>query len=91
MLKSPTTPPFHVVRFSMPGGTESMYFSFNIGPVHFISISTEFYYYTGYGTDQVFSQYNWLLQDLEVGDLTALEVFCLLLKQNREKKRQRKR
>ncbi|KAF0314612.1 Acid phosphatase type 7 [Amphibalanus amphitrite] len=52
-------------RFSMPGGTESMYYSFDMGPVHFISISTEFYYFTGYGTGQAFSQYNWLVSDLE--------------------------
>ena len=50
----------------MPGGTDNMYFSFNMGPVHFISISTEFYYFTEYGTEQAFSQYNWLLKDLEV-------------------------
>ena len=50
----------------MPGGTESMYYSFDMGPVHFISISTECYYFTEYGTDQVFSQYNWLIADLQV-------------------------
>ena len=53
-------------RFSMPGGTDGMFYSFNMGPVHFISINTESYYFTEYGTDQVFSQYNWLLDDLEV-------------------------
>ena len=50
----------------MPGGTDGMFYSFNMGPVHFISINTESYYFTEYGTDQVFSQYNWLLDDLQV-------------------------
>lgn len=31
-------------RFSMPGGTESLFYSFNMGRVHFIAFSTEFYY-----------------------------------------------
>ncbi|KAF0292884.1 Acid phosphatase type 7 [Amphibalanus amphitrite] len=52
-------------RFSMPGGTEGTYYSFDMGPVHFISISTEFYYFLEYGFEQVFSQYNWLVSDLE--------------------------
>ena len=52
-------------RFSMPGETESMFFSFNVGPVHFISISTEFYYYTNYGFKMVANQYKWLIGDLE--------------------------
>lgn len=31
-------------RFNMPGDTESLFYSFNMGPVHFISFTTEFYY-----------------------------------------------
>ena len=30
-------------RFSMPGTENSLIYSFNLGPAHFISISTEFY------------------------------------------------
>ena len=40
------------------------FFSFNLGPAHFISYSTEFYYYTGYGWDQIKTQYEWLEKDL---------------------------
>ncbi|CAH0727268.1 unnamed protein product, partial [Brenthis ino] len=52
-------------RFSMPGSYESMFYSFDIGPVHFISISTEFYYFLEYGFKMVANQYEWLKRDLE--------------------------
>ena len=33
-------------RFNMPGDEKkNMFFSFDIGPVHFASISTEYYYF----------------------------------------------
>lgn len=53
-------------RFSMPGGYESMMYSFNLGPAHFISISTEFYYFLYYGIKPVVLQYEWLVNDLKV-------------------------
>ena len=41
-------------RFNMPhDNNKNMFFSFDIGPVHFISISTEFYYFLNYGMSQV--------------------------------------
>ena len=40
-------------RFNMPNDDNNMFFSCNIGPVHFISISTEFYYFLNYGLMQV--------------------------------------
>ena len=40
--------------------------SFNIGPAHVISISTEFYFYLNYGIIQVVKQYEWLERDLKV-------------------------
>lgn len=52
-------------RFSMPGGTEGLMYSFNMGPVHFIAISTEFYYFTQYGLKLPIKQYMWLEKDLE--------------------------
>ena len=42
-----------------------MYYSFNLGNIHFISISTEYYYFLNYGGMQIARQYNWLVQDLE--------------------------
>lgn len=51
-------------RFSMPGNTEGLMYSFNLGPIHFISISTEFYYFLNYGIKQLVLQYEWLEADL---------------------------
>jgi len=50
----------------MPGGYENMMYSFNFGPAHFISISTEFYYFLYYGIKPVVLQYEWLVNDLKV-------------------------
>ena len=47
-------------RFNMPGDeNNNMFFSFDIGPVHFVSISTEFYYYLNYGMQQVIIKTLW--------------------------------
>lgn len=51
-------------RFNMPGDNRNMFFSFNIGPVHFVSVSTEFYYFLNYGLQPVIAQYTWLEKDL---------------------------
>ena len=53
----------------MPGDSENMFYSFNVGPIHFISISTEFYYFLNYGIKMVANQYNWFVQDLEKANL----------------------
>lgn len=52
-------------RFTMPGDTESLWYSFNLGPVHFISVSTEVYYFLDYGLKLLVNQYAWLEQDLK--------------------------
>jgi len=52
-------------RFTMPGDNEKMFYSFNIGPVHFVAVSTEFYYYTEFGMDPLINQFYWLKTDLE--------------------------
>lgn len=52
-------------RFSMPGKTESLWYSWNIGPAHIISLSTELYFYLDYGQDLIFKQYDWLEKDLK--------------------------
>lgn len=48
----------------MPGAESNLYYSFDVGPIHFISISTEVYYFTEYGLKLVVNQYEWLKQDL---------------------------
>lgn len=51
-------------RFSMPHNTESIMYSFNLGPVHFIGFTTEVYYFMNYGIKTLVSQYEWLEKDL---------------------------
>jgi len=56
-------------RFTMPpNGVESqpnMFYSVDIGPVHFVAICTEYLYYTGFGWTQNALQYEWLIADLK--------------------------
>ena len=52
-------------RFSMPDGTENLFYSFNMGPIHFIGISTEVYYYLQLGLKPLVFQYRWLEEDLK--------------------------
>jgi acid phosphatase type 7 len=64
----------YVARFSMPnysgggsvGGDNNHFYSIDIGPIHFILFSTEFYYFIEYGTHQIVNQYNWIINDLKV-------------------------
>ena len=46
-----------------------MFYSWNTGPVHFISLNTEYYYFLNYGATQLLRQYNWLINDLEEATL----------------------
>lgn len=48
----------------MPGDSGSLWYSFDVGPVHFIGISTETYYFMNYGIKQMIKQYEWLENDL---------------------------
>ena len=49
----------------MPGDeNERMYYSFNMGPVHFVSIATELWFYVQYGLVPIVEQYKWLERDL---------------------------
>ncbi|XP_026730139.1 acid phosphatase type 7 isoform X2 [Trichoplusia ni] len=56
-------------RFRMPGRDSSLYYSFDLGPIHFVSISTEVYYFTQYGLKLIVSQYEWLKKDLAKANL----------------------
>lgn len=48
------------------GMINNHFYSFNVGPVHFVSFSTEFYFFLNYGWSQLMRQYNWLEQDLKL-------------------------
>ncbi|XP_026332563.1 acid phosphatase type 7-like isoform X2 [Hyposmocoma kahamanoa] len=54
-------------RMTMPNyeQSESMFYSWNIGPIHFVSINTEAYYFLNYGLDPLVSQFRWLVKDLK--------------------------
>ncbi|XP_026165245.1 acid phosphatase type 7 [Mastacembelus armatus] len=52
-------------RFTMPGQTESLWYSWNLGSAHIISFSTEVYFYLEFGLELLFKQYEWLKKDLE--------------------------
>ncbi|TKR70323.1 hypothetical protein L596_022364 [Steinernema carpocapsae] len=55
----------YINRFYMPDSDHSLFYSFDIGPVHVVGFSSEFYFYTKYGWDQIGNQWNWLLKDLQ--------------------------
>ncbi|XP_071962725.1 acid phosphatase type 7-like isoform X2 [Antedon mediterranea] len=54
-------------RFTMPmyEKTENLWFSWNIGPAHIISFSTEVIFYQDYGEFLIDEQFQWLEQDLK--------------------------
>ncbi|XP_030378447.1 acid phosphatase type 7 isoform X4 [Scaptodrosophila lebanonensis] len=56
-------------RFSMPGNGDSLWYSFNMGPIHFISFSTEVYYFLNYGVKLLTKQFDWLERDLAEANL----------------------
>ena len=43
-----------------------MFYKFEMGPVQFVCISSEFYYYLEYGTHMAINQYSWLENVLKV-------------------------
>eukprot|EP00358_Blepharisma_japonicum_P003003 CAMPEP_0202952968 /NCGR_PEP_ID=MMETSP1395-20130829/42405_1 /ASSEMBLY_ACC=CAM_ASM_000871 /TAXON_ID=5961 /ORGANISM="Blepharisma japonicum, Strain Stock R1072" /LENGTH=150 /DNA_ID=CAMNT_0049664965 /DNA_START=23 /DNA_END=475 /DNA_ORIENTATION=+ len=61
------------IRFKMPyneynQGT-GLFYSFNIGPVHFVMLNTEVYYREAKNDIQAEIQLEWLKQDLETANL----------------------
>ncbi|XP_071832798.1 acid phosphatase type 7-like [Apostichopus japonicus] len=54
-------------RFTMPNyeKTQNLWYSWNIGPTHIISLSTEVYFFFNYGLHQIKNQLEWLIADLE--------------------------
>uniref|UniRef100_A0A1I7S5Z0 Purple acid phosphatase n=1 Tax=Bursaphelenchus xylophilus TaxID=6326 RepID=A0A1I7S5Z0_BURXY len=58
----------YVNRFNMPNDPfgDSQAYSFDVGPIHFVAISTEYYgFFYEYGPQSVYTQYNWLKKHLE--------------------------
>lgn len=51
-------------RFNMPNDNKKMYYSFNVGPIHFVSMSTEFMYFPNYGFQQILDHYEFVKNDL---------------------------
>ena len=57
------------LRYNMPGtqsrSGNNLYYSFDVGDIHFVAISSELYYYSEYYNNEILMrQYNWLLNDL---------------------------
>ncbi|KAK9710622.1 Calcineurin-like phosphoesterase [Popillia japonica] len=59
----------YMERFTMPGRREDPFYSFNVGPMHIISISTELYYFLNFGLKPLVFQYEWLENDLAEANL----------------------
>uniref|UniRef100_A0A8R1XYB0 Purple acid phosphatase n=1 Tax=Onchocerca volvulus TaxID=6282 RepID=A0A8R1XYB0_ONCVO len=55
----------YVNRYTMPNSEHNFFYSFDLGAAHFIAISTEFYYFTEYGSAQITNQWKWLTEDLK--------------------------
>ena len=55
----------YIKRFNQPGGTNGVYFSFDIGPAHIVSFSSEVYFWQIWEIEQ---QYAWLKKDLAAVD-----------------------
>jgi len=64
----------YVNRFTMPGKGANLMYSFDIGRAHFITFSTEFYFYVNYGMQQIANQYQWLEEDLKKATANRDEV-----------------
>ena len=61
---------YYTRRYNMPGvqsgSNNNMYYSFDVGDIHFTAISSELYYFKDdYTDDHIIRQYNWLKTDLE--------------------------
>ncbi|XP_070488858.1 acid phosphatase type 7 isoform X1 [Equus przewalskii] len=52
-------------RFNMPGDSEGLWYSWDLGPAHIISFSTEVYFFLHYGRHLVERQFHWLESDLQ--------------------------
>ncbi|ESO96417.1 hypothetical protein LOTGIDRAFT_150028 [Lottia gigantea] len=62
-------------RFFMPGDEngDRMYYSFNVGPIHIISFSTEYFFDINYGIMQIPRMFEWLKNDLRKATINRNE------------------
>ena len=67
-------------RYNMPGlqsksgANNNFYYSFDVGNIHYVAISSELYYYSSYfNNDDLIKQYNWLINDLKKADFGQIE------------------
>jgi len=58
----------YINRFTMPGTAQNMWYSWDIGPIHFVAYSSEVYH-TNSAVYTPAAQYAWLKQDLENANL----------------------
>lgn len=49
-----------------------MFYSFDMGPIHFISFSSEYYYFLQYGIRPLVEQFEWLEQDLKASGMISI-------------------
>jgi len=64
----------YVNRYTMPNTDHNLFYSFDLGAAHFIAFSTEFYFSTNYGWEQIGNQWNWLIKDLEKANANRAKV-----------------
>jgi len=55
-------------RFSMPNSNQNLFYSFDIGTAHIIGFTTEIYHAILDKKNQLKTQYNWLVNDLEAAN-----------------------
>lgn len=61
------------------GSFSSMFYSWDVGPVHFVAVNTEAYYFLNYGLGPLVTQYEWLKRDLaEANKLKNRSVMLIL-------------
>ncbi|KAI6236123.1 Purple acid phosphatase [Aphelenchoides besseyi] len=54
-------------RFTMPGNSESIFYSFDLGPTHIVAYSTEIYFSPD-NENELKAQYNFLVEDLKAAN-----------------------
>uniref|UniRef100_A0A7E4UWP2 Purple acid phosphatase n=1 Tax=Panagrellus redivivus TaxID=6233 RepID=A0A7E4UWP2_PANRE len=55
----------YINRMTMPNTDHGIFYSFDIGEIHFVVLSTEMYFFLEFGTDQIQTQWNFLNEDLQ--------------------------